>query len=192
VAAVGGVVHVELIESSRRSAQDPAHSALMLLPGLVGSGALWLRGCQQVQEVYESGEWLVLEGEPGVGKLALIRAVHQRRDPAGHFAVVYAAAAPAQDRPGPTRPPLLVSEGSRVIRTIAGLAARQAHMLASALQEARAAGRADTQRVIVTRNVGTNGTASLTELLRSFPRTVALPPLRHHVEDLPELVRFFM
>src|SRR5262249_23010824 len=34
--------------------------------------------------------------------------------------------------------------------------------------------------------------ATLPELLRSFPRTVALPPLRHHVEDLPELVRFFM
>src|SRR5262249_13701750 len=34
--------------------------------------------------------------------------------------------------------------------------------------------------------------ATLPELLRSFPRTVALPPLRHHIEDLPELVRFFM
>jgi len=192
VAAVGGVVHVKLIESSRRSAQDPAHSALMLLPGLVGSGALWLRGCQQVQEVYESGEWLVLEGEPGVGKLALIRAVHQRRDPAGHFAVFDAAEATAQDWLVRTRHALLESEGDLVIRHIERLTARQAHMLASALQEARAAGRADTQRVIVTRNVGTNGTASLTELLRSFPRTVALPPLRHHVEDLPELVRFFM
>src|SRR5262249_46577271 len=105
VAAVGGVVHVKLIESSRRPAPDSAHSALMLLPGIVGSGALWLRGCQQVQEVYESEKWLVLEGEPGVGKLALIRAVHQRRDPAGHFAVFDAAEATAQDWPGRSRPP---------------------------------------------------------------------------------------
>ena len=39
---------------------------------------------------------------------------------------------------------------------------------------------------------GDRGPANLAELLRSFPRSVALPPLRHHVEDLPELVRFFM
>ncbi len=133
-AAAGGVVHVKLIEPSRRPAPDTAHAALMTLPGLVGSGALWLRGCQQVQEVYESGEWLVLEGEPGVGKLAVLRAV----------------------------------------------------------QEAVAAGRSGAQRVAVTRTLGSDAPANLAELLRSFPRTVALPPLRHHVEDLPDLIRFFM
>ena len=33
---------------------------------------------------------------------------------------------------------------------------------------------------------------NLTELLRLFPSTVALPPLRHHIEDLPELITFFL
>ncbi len=65
----------------------------MFLPGLVGSGALWLRGCHQVQSVYDAGEWLALEGEPGVGKLAVVRAVHQHDSPGAHFAVVDAAAA---------------------------------------------------------------------------------------------------
>src|SRR5215471_13124162 len=48
--ATGGVVHVKLIEPSRRPAAGAAHQARMYLPGLVGSGALWLRGCQQAQE----------------------------------------------------------------------------------------------------------------------------------------------
>jgi transcriptional regulator of acetoin/glycerol metabolism len=38
----------------------------------------------------------------------------------------------------------------------------------------------------------THGSATLTELLRLFPTTVALPPLRHHIEDLPELTQFFL
>jgi hypothetical protein len=34
--------------------------------------------------------------------------------------------------------------------------------------------------------------ADLTKLLQFFPGTVELPPLRHHVEDLRELVPFFL
>jgi sigma-54 dependent transcriptional regulator, acetoin dehydrogenase operon transcriptional activator AcoR len=191
-AAAGGVVHVKLIEPSRRPAPDTAHAALMTLPGLVGSGALWLRGCQQVQEVYESGEWLVLEGEPGVGKLSVLRAVHHRHDPSGRFAVLDAAEAAAQDWLVRARHALLEGEGDLVIRHIDRLTTRQAHVLASAVQEAVAAGRSGAQRVAVTRTLGSDAPANLAELLRSFPRTVALPPLRHHVEDLPDLVRFFM
>nr|MDQ2874198.1 GAF domain-containing protein [Actinomycetota bacterium] len=84
----GGVVHVKLLEAGRRAGADAPAPARMVLPGLVGSGALWLRSCQQVQEAYEADEWLVLEGEPGVGKLALARAVHQRRSPAGRLDVL--------------------------------------------------------------------------------------------------------
>jgi len=190
----GGVVHVKLIEPARRPAADTAHAAVGLLPGIVGSGTLWLRGCQQVQDVYESREWLVVEGEPGVGKLALLRAVHQRRDPSGRFSVLDAAeAAASQDWLIRARHALLDDgEGDLVIRHIDRLTARQVHFLASALQEGRAAGRQDSQRVAVTRTPGSQDPANLAEVLRSFPRTVALPPLRHHLEDLPELVRFFM
>jgi sigma-54 dependent transcriptional regulator, acetoin dehydrogenase operon transcriptional activator AcoR len=192
---VGGVVHVKLIEPTARRPAAEAHSARMYLPGLVGSGALWLRGCQQAQEVCESGEWLVLEGEPGVGKLALLRAVHQRRNPAGRFTVLDAAEATSGDWLVCARRTLLDAEGDLVIRHVDRFTARQARVLVSALQEARDSGRpgADWVAVTQTQGNGSNGTgANLTELLRLFPRTVALPPLRHHIEDLPELVRFFL
>jgi transcriptional regulator of acetoin/glycerol metabolism len=58
----GGVVHVKLIEPATRPAADTVAKPAMSLPGLVGSGALWLRGCRQVEAVYDSGEWLALEG----------------------------------------------------------------------------------------------------------------------------------
>jgi transcriptional regulator of acetoin/glycerol metabolism len=191
--ATGGVVHVKLIESSRRPAADAAHPARMYLPGLVGSGALWLRGCQQAQDVYESGEWLVLEGEPGVGKLALLRAMHQRRNPAGHFGVLDAAEASTGDWLARARRALTDPTGGVVvIRHVDRLTARQARVLVGALQEARSAGPREARWVAVTLSRGARPAANLTELLRSFPRTVELPPLRHHIEDLPELVRFFL
>ena len=190
--SAGGVVHVKLIEPlARRPAPDTAHAAQMLLPGIVGSGTLWLRGSQQVQEVYDTGEWLVAEGEPGVGKLALLRAVHQRRDPSGRFSVLDAAEATSQDWLVRARHALLDGGGDLVIRHIDRLTARQAHFLASAFQEARAAVPPQTRWVAVTRTPAGEPPVSLAELLRAFPRTVTLPPLRHHIEDLPELVRFF-
>ena len=187
----GGVVHVKLVESGARPTVQTWPRARMVLPGLVGSGPLWLRGCQQVEAVYDSGEWLALEGEPGVGKLALLRAVHQRRNPAGHYHVLDAANAADQDWQATARRELLDSEGCLVIRHVDRLSPRRLHVLSSALQEARSAGRADKLWVAVTLG---NGPArgDLAELLRFFPKTVEVPPLRHHIEDLHDLVPFLL
>jgi len=188
----GGVVHVKLIEpASQRPAADSAVKPPMSLPGLVGSGALWLRGCRQVESVYDSGEWLALEGEPGVGKLTLVRAVHQRRNPAERFYVLDAAEAADTDWLLRARRELLDGEGSLVIRHVDVLNARQLNALTSALQEARTASRQDHLWVAVTLD-RQRAHGDLTKLLRFFPSTVELPPLRHHIEDLHVLVPFFV
>ena len=187
----GGVVHVKLIDSGARLTTPAGSRARMVLPGLVGSGPLWLRGCHQVEEVYESGEWLALEGEPGVGKLAVLRAVHQRRNPAGRFHVLDAADAADQDWQATARRELLDGDGCLVIRHVDRLSPRRLHALSAALQETRTAGRADTLRVAVTLGNG-KARGDLAELLRHFPQTVELPPLRHHIEDLHDLVPFLL
>jgi sigma-54 dependent transcriptional regulator, acetoin dehydrogenase operon transcriptional activator AcoR len=187
----GGVVHVKLLEQARRPPAEAAVPARMFLPGLVGSGALWLRSCQQVQEAYEADEWLVLEGEPGVGKVALARAVHQRRNPAGHFDVLDASDTGSPNWLVRARRSLLEAEGDLVIRHIDNLGPRQLHVLAGALAEARSSARAGRLWVAVTLSHRSTE-PNLTELLRLFPTTVMLPPLRHHVEDLPELTTFFL
>jgi transcriptional regulator of acetoin/glycerol metabolism len=189
----GGVVHIKMIESgaSRVTGELAPPKQQMFLPGLVGSGPLWLRACHQVDAVYSSGEWLALEGEPGVGKLALLRAVHQRRDPAGRFHVLDAADAVDQEWQVAARSELLEGTGCLVIRHVDRLSARRLHALSAALQETLAAGRQESLWIAVT--VGKRpATGGLADLLRFFPSTVELPPLRHHIDDLNELVPFFI
>jgi sigma-54 dependent transcriptional regulator, acetoin dehydrogenase operon transcriptional activator AcoR len=186
VAAVAG--HDVTRTAWRGAGTQPARTP-MPLPGLVGSGAVWLQACREVEAARLSGEWLVLEGEPGVGKQALLRAVHQRSDPAGHFRVLDAADA------GPrwlaeVRRELTGSEGVLVIPHIDRLGRRQINALAAALQQARAALPADVLWLAVTRSGP--GHDDLARLLRFFPGTVKVPPLRHHIEDVHELVPFFL
>ena len=146
----GGVVHVKLVEAGCAASAEPVQQARMVLPGLVGSGSLWLRGCHQVEAVYDSGDWLALQGEPGVGKLAVLRAVHQRRNPAGRFHVLDAAEAADQDWLATVRRELLDGTGALVIRHVDRLSARRLHALSAALQETQAAGRQDALWVAVT------------------------------------------
>lgn len=203
-AGAAGVVQVKLLRPPR-SAEEAPILPRMLLPGLVGSAALWLRSCQQVQESYEAGEWLALEGEPGVGKLALARAVHQRRNPTRRFDLLDATEVGARDWPTSIRRALLDADEDLVIRHVDQLGARQAHALAAALQEAlaehgtrhpaargAAGGKDGKQHRLWVAVTLTHGNAALPRLLRSFPTTVSLPPLRHHIEDLPDLVQFFL
>jgi sigma-54 dependent transcriptional regulator, acetoin dehydrogenase operon transcriptional activator AcoR len=188
---VGGVVHVRMIELVNRLAAEAGSQARKFLPGLVGSGPLWLRGCHQVDAAYASGEWLALEGEPGTGKLALLRAIHRSRNPAGPFHVLEAADAAEPGWLLRVRGELADGQGSLVIRHVDKLGARGLHALWTALEQAQAADRRSEFWVAVTLSQ-TPVTGDLAGLLQFFPRTVELPPLRHHIEDLHELLPFFL
>jgi transcriptional regulator of acetoin/glycerol metabolism len=189
----GGVVHVKMVEpgAGRVVGESAPPKQQMFLPGLVGSGPLWLRACQQVDAVYTAGEWLALEGEPGAGKLALLRAVHQRRDPAGRFHVLDAADAVDAEWQVTARSELLEGTGCLVIRHVDRLSARRLHALSAALQETIAGGRQESLWIAATLSERPT-TGGLADLLRFFPSTVEIPPLRHHIEDLHELVPFFI
>ena len=196
-----GVVHVKLVApAAPPSAETIIARAAMALPGLVGSGAAWRRASRLAEASYERGEWLALEGEHGVGKLALVRAVHQRRNPAAPCHVLDAAdAAHDHDWVAQVRAELLEGTGMLVLRHVHLLNARQVRTLAGALQEARDAESASSaggttapgMRVAVTLDRSA-ARADLAGLLRLFPGSVDVPPLRHHSEDLRDLVPFFL
>ncbi len=189
----GGVVHVKLIEPASQAAVNTGagSQAQRFGPALVGSGPLWLRGCRQVEAARASGEWLSLEGEPGVGKLALLRAVCRQRHPAGAFHVLDAADAGDHDWMARALGELLEGEGSLVIRHVDQLSTLRLQVLWIALEQAVAASRQQVLWVAVTLSQGTP-VGDLAGLLKFFPGTVELPPLRHHIEDLHELVPFFL
>ena len=192
---IDGVVHVKLVARPRRPpAGSGVRAAAMSLPGLVGSGAAWRRACRAAEASYERGEWLALEGEHGVGKLALVRAVHQRHNPAAPCHVLDAADAAARRR--------LARPGARRACSTApgcwscGTCTRSAHGQVRALSRrpCRRRRRPAGQRRCGWRSRWTAAPprADLTGLLRLFPGTVEVPPLRHHGEDLRELVPFFL
>jgi transcriptional regulator of acetoin/glycerol metabolism len=172
----GGVVHVKIAQVASIRSAEVATPARALTAGLVGSGALWLRGVHQVEKVYDSGEWLAVEGEPGVGKLAVIRAVHQRRTPTAHFRMIEAEDAAKQP---------FDEEGTLVIRHVDRLSPVRLRGLAAALQDLQ-----DSSGAWVA--VTLSQRADVADLLKLFPSTVELPPLRHHIEDVQELVPFFL
>jgi transcriptional regulator of acetoin/glycerol metabolism len=189
----GGVVHVKLTGPASQPAVDVGEGshARRFGPALVGSGPLWLRGCRQVEAACASGEWLSLEGEPGTGKMALLRAVHRRRKPAGAFHVLDAADAADHDWMMPALSELLEGEGSLVIRHVDRLSTVRLQALWIALEQALAAGRQQVLWVAVTLSQGP-AAGDLAGLLKFFPGAVELPPLRHHIEDLHELVPVFL
>ncbi len=187
----GGVVHVRMMELVNRQSADTGPAPRKFLPGLVGSGRLWLRGGQQVEAAYAAREWLALEGEPGVGKLALLRAMHRSHNPAGPFHVLDAADASDTDWLRKVRTELADGTGSLVIRHVDRLSARRLHALWTALEQALAAARQQELWVAVTLTQSPPS-GDLAGLLQFFPRTVELPPLRHHIDDVPELVQFFL
>jgi DNA-binding NtrC family response regulator len=105
--------------------------------------------------------------------------------------VLDAADATEPDWLAGTRRELAEADTALVVRHVDQLNPRQLKALATVLQEASDASRPKALWVAVTLRNGREN-AQLVELLRLFPSTVELPPLRHHIEDLPELVAFFL
>ena len=187
----GGVVEARIVEpgsSAAASSTSATHAGpRMLLPGLVGSGALWRRACVEAETVCRAGRWLILGGEAGVGKVALLRAVHQRVDPTGRSSMLEAPVVP--DSMWLTRARQAVAgEGTVVLSHLERLTAPATRLLAAALQDA-----ARDERTWVAVAVSPDAPGpELARLLRLFPSTVQVPPLRHHIEDVEQLVAFLL
>jgi len=187
----GLVAHVKLGEVEVAQTSERQVTGRMQLPGLVGSAPPWLRACQEVETVFGSGEWLAVEGEPGVGKLAVLQAVHRRLRPEGRFVVIDAVDAGTDpDWLAAVRRRLPDSD-SVVFRHVDKLDPSRQRALRFALQEASGVERERALWVAVTLGYGSES-AELAGLLRRFPSTVEVPSLRRHLEDLPALVSFFI
>ena len=186
----GVVAHVVLDPIGHGAAHAATPLVRMPLPSLVGSGPPWLHACQEVETIFRSGEWLAVEGEPGVGKLAVLRAVQLRRQPVARFEVLEARDAGTDGDWLPSVRSTLSSAESVVIRHVDALSPALLRSLAATLQEARSA-RTTPLWVAVTLGTQKHG-KSLPQLLQLFPSSVALPPLRLHMEDLPLLVSVFL
>jgi transcriptional regulator of acetoin/glycerol metabolism len=186
----GIVAQARLLETEASGSEAGGHATHMLLPGLVGGGALWRRACDEVVARAASGMWLAVEGEPGVGKHALLKAVHQRSRAASRLGDIDLATATGPSwledirRALDERGTVLLSHADRLdgvkLRALTGV-----------LHAARSGPEQSSAWVAITLGSGTRS-AELDRLLEAFPRTLTVPPLRHHAEDIQLLVDFFL
>ncbi|RSN34654.1 Fis family transcriptional regulator [Amycolatopsis sp. WAC 01416] len=161
------------------------------LPGIAGSGPAWTRCVQQGVACWTRGDWFAIEGEPGAGKATLLRALHMSRDPHRPLrSLVPPDTADFGTWLGELSADLAIADATVVLRHAEQLTDKQAAAVTDLLsahdQEDKGAA-----RVIAIVNAG--GSSEFPPRLRSvFPRIVEVPALRHHIDDLPELVRHLL
>jgi sigma-54 dependent transcriptional regulator, acetoin dehydrogenase operon transcriptional activator AcoR len=185
---VGGVLQVQLISSPPAPGVRARAVSPVRLPAAVGTGAAWTKCCGAVDRHLQAGEWLVLEGEPGSGRETVARAAHQARRPAARLRVLPAGAS-GREWIAEVAEELAASGGTLVLPDVDRLPPELMTELADVLEPYRESADADRPYVFATvLRVDPDPGPELGLLLGCFPRTVAVPPLRHHVEDVAELV----
>jgi transcriptional regulator of acetoin/glycerol metabolism len=185
----GGVFRVRLANSGVNRSRGPTMirgiRASLTPPGLVGSGPAWIRCVQQVNSCYEADEWIAVAGEAGAGKRTLLRAVHLLHNPTRSFHVL--------EPPLPHEATQWLDELAEVLAVPHGMvvlahADRLAQEdAANAVELILAAGATDPgQRSRVAITLENPDGPNQFEI--AIPRTIEVPPLRHHIEDLALLV----
>jgi transcriptional regulator of acetoin/glycerol metabolism len=184
----GGVIQ---IKEQRTAVRSLTSARTPSIPGAAETSAVWRHVTREVLDACSRGEWLVAEGEPGVGKLTLLRAAHDHVSPNTRLVVLDPTETATTDE--------LLSEAYEELDSGADLIIRHAHLLtsevldglAALLQNVRDGAQAREPWVALTVLADRSEISDQLsiQLLRYFPRTVAVPPLRYHLEDVPALVR---
>lgn len=186
----GGVFRIRQNSGPTTTSTSPRELTLPAIPGIVGKSTAWQRTCQAVDAHSRDREWFVLEGEAGVGKLALLHGVHQLRSPRASLRVVDAA-----DLEDPdvwldmVEQALANSVGSLVLRRVHLLPPAVTADLALVLQEhADDVSQDSPPWVAMTMRASPRNSDVDGQLLPLFPHTVEVPALRHRIEDINQLV----
>jgi sigma-54 dependent transcriptional regulator, acetoin dehydrogenase operon transcriptional activator AcoR len=184
----GGVFRVQArSEGSHRprSARQPT----AVLPGVVGLSPSWQQACRAVRDSRRRGEWLVLEGEPGVGKLTLLQGAQKAADPRARFRVLDENDAASPERWVDAVAEELESDGgSLVLRHVDLLEPELVDSLTEMLLRHSGVDADTGPWVALTMSGAEHNSKVEAQLLPHFPHTVVVPALRHHIEDVTHLV----
>lgn len=183
-AVVGAVIEFDIPTVAKATTQvgdrcgtEPA------LPGLVGGSAAWRDVCRQALDYRDSPLPLLLTGEAGVGKLALLHALFEPALSGGGLCVLDAAL----QRVEPTRWLATLAEAMRgepkvvVIRHLHALDQSAAQAVGALVDEA-----VEGVRVVATRDSGEEVYQPLLDRLSVI--TIDMPPLRDRLDDLRALL----
>jgi transcriptional regulator of acetoin/glycerol metabolism len=181
----GAVVELSLGGGTDPSPRAAGGGRLAPLPGLAGRSSAWLKVCDSVGAQCRERTWLLITGEPGVGKRAIAEAAHRRWSSTGHLVVIDVAEAEDTRWLSQIQPVFLDPNATVVLAHVDQLSPDVQRTLAHLLAELATEG--PTPWV-----VATSATPDLDGLLEEFPVSVAVPALRHHLEDIRDLVPAFI
>lgn len=169
----GAVVEVAL--AAPELPAPPSRRVSLSGLGLAGTSPAYRAACQEIEQQCRSRSWVLIAGEAGVGKLEIVQALHRRWYPARAFTVVDAR----NWRPGADRPPDPAGAGTVVLRHADEIPDGAADIVGAWLDGLGA------HWVVGT--VARSDGAAL-ELRGHFGVTVDVPPLRHRIDDVRDLV----
>lgn len=184
----GLVVQIQSLGAASTARPRREQSIRVALPKAPGGSDIWQRAASALRHAATQREWTAAVGEPGVGKSSLVRAVSEHIAPDQNLRVVSWY---------PHRPGGLVDDLAEAIDTartiliphIDRLPADVLGEVSGLLTELHDADRHDRPWVTVTIDqTGTSEGGLPGEILPLFPRSVPVPSLRLHLDDLPEII----
>lgn len=191
---VGGVFRVEVGREDRETDRPSKPRPAGRLPGLVGTSSEWLRAGAQVQRGRTHGRSVILEGECGVGKLAMLKAAHYAHSNAGHLRIIDCGAAYEQDALlDEISNELKEASGTLVLQHLEQLPDTAVGPLSELLVGHNGGSNVDGVRWLVATRTTTVEAADVDAMIiPCFDITVRIPPLRHRSEDIGPLATHFL
>ncbi|OBC03970.1 helix-turn-helix domain-containing protein [Gordonia sp. w5E2] len=174
------VFRVHLVDGSPTRHARVTRTSATALPGLVGRSSSWRQCCDNVAGHVRAGRWIAVSGESGSGRTAVLRAAAERFLP-GTTRVFNADDFESPETFDALEAELDTDGFGVIIRGLDQLDDDTVNAISDLLP-----GREHAGWLAVTTLPDAGNAASV--LLPFFGHTVELPPLRHRIEDLHDLV----
>ena len=184
----GQVFQIHVVRAHQRADQSAARPRPLMLTDVVGSMPSWVSAVARLQAAYISRVPTAILGEPGVGKVHVLTAIHRS---SGMHGATIVLEPPSDGDVGSHWLDAFVEAISHrdnvvIIRNIHWMAPAIRSRIASMLAEAVPY---DTARIFVT--VLPQVISPDDELLSQCDELIELPPIRHRRDDISRLIRYF-
>jgi transcriptional regulator with GAF, ATPase, and Fis domain len=179
------IFHVHLIDTGKHTEPPMTRRRGSALPGVVGRSSSWHQSCDRVVRYLRAGDWLAVSGETGTGRSTVLRAGAALTR--GNVRVFAAADLQIPESLDALDSELDRDDFSVILRDIDTLDGDTLATIADMLQGREGAGWVGVTVGDVTVDALHDADAAAI-LLPFFTHTVPIPPLRHRIEDLHDLI----